>query len=97
MLFGLYNIPGIFQNHINKILHEHLDKFCSTYFNNILIYSDTEKKHLEYIKIVLEKLRKAGLYLDIKKCEFKIKIVKYLNLIITDEGIKINPTKIKTI
>jgi len=67
------------------------------YLNDILIYSDTEEKHLEYIKIVLEKLRKAGLYLDIKKCEFKIKTVKYLGLIITDEGIKMNPAKMKTI
>ena len=52
---------------------------------------------MEYIKIILEKLRKAGLYLDIKKCEFKIKIIKYLDLIIIDEKIKIDPAKIKTI
>ncbi len=97
MFFRLYNAPGIFQSYINKILHEYLNKFCSTYLNDILIYSDTEKEHLKYIKIILEKLRKAGLYLNIKKYEFKIKIIKYLSLIIIDEGIKIDPAKIKMI
>ncbi len=97
MLFGLCNVPGIFQSYINETLHEYLDKFCSAYLDDILIYNDTEEEHLEYIKIILKKLRKAGLYLDIKKCEFKVKIVKYLGLIIIDEGIKINPAKVETI
>ena len=65
MLFGLCNAPGIFQSYINETLHEYLDKFYLAYLNDILIYSDTEEEYLEYIKIILEKLRKAGLYLDI--------------------------------
>ncbi len=97
IFFELYNAPGTFQSYINETLHEHLDKFYLAYLDDILIYSDTEEEHLKYIKIILEKLRKTGLYLDIKKCEFKIKIIKYLSLIITDEGIKIDPAKIKTI
>ncbi len=97
MPFKLYNAPEIFQNYINETLHEHLNKFYLTYLNNILIYSDTEEKNLKHIKIILEKLRKTELYLNIKKYEFKIKTVKYLSLIITDEEIKINPVKIKTI
>ncbi len=97
IFFGLYNAPGTFQSYINEILHEYLNKFCSAYLDDILIYSDTEEEYLEHIKIVLEKLRKAGLYLDIKKCEFKVKIVKYLDLIIIDEGIKMDPVKIETI
>ena len=74
-----------------------MDQFCLAYPDNILIYNDTEEEYLEYIKIILEKLRKAGLYLNIKKCEFKVKIIKYLGLIIIDEGIKIDPAKIKKI
>ncbi len=97
ILFGLCNAPGIFQSYINKILYEYLDKFYSVYLNDILIYSDTEEEHLEYVKVILKKLRKAGLYLDIKKCEFNVKIIKYLSLIIINEGIKMDPVKIKTI
>ncbi len=97
IFFELYNAPETFQSYINKTLHEYLDKFYLVYLDDILIYSDTKEEHLKHIKIILEKLRKTKLYLDIKKYEFKIKIIKYLGLIITDEEIKINPVKIKTI
>jgi hypothetical protein len=45
----------------------------------------------------LEKLRAAGLQADIKKCEFYAIEVKYLGLIISREGIKMDPDKIKAI
>lgn len=46
---------------------------------------------------VLERLKKAGLYLDIGKYEFNVTQVKYLGLIITTEGLKMDPAKIQTI
>jgi hypothetical protein len=49
------------------------------------------------MKKVLQRLHKAGLKLDIKKSEFASE-VKYLGFIISaEEGIKINPGKIKAI
>jgi hypothetical protein len=40
ILFGLSNIPAIFQAHINKVLHLYLDIFCIAYIDDILVYSD---------------------------------------------------------
>jgi hypothetical protein len=40
MLFGLSNIPIIFQACINKVLYLYLDVFCIIYINNILVYSN---------------------------------------------------------
>jgi hypothetical protein len=40
ILFGLSNIPAIFQARINKVLYLYLDVFCITYINNILVYSN---------------------------------------------------------
>ena len=48
--FGFINILVIFQWRINYILKEHLDKFLMAYLDNIIIYSNTEKEHKEYIK-----------------------------------------------
>jgi hypothetical protein len=46
----------------------------------------------------LQKLEKAGLYLDIKKYKFECKETKYLRFIIrAGEGIQMDPEKIKTI
>jgi hypothetical protein len=40
MLFGLSNVPIIFQARINKVLHLYLDVFCTTYIDDILVYSN---------------------------------------------------------
>ena len=71
--------------------------FYSAYLDNILIYSNNEEEYERYIVKVLEKLRLAGLFLDINKCDFHVTEVKYLGLIITTNGLKIDPNKVKTI
>ncbi len=97
MLFDLCNVSDIFQIFINKTLREYLNNFCIVYLDNILIYSKNQEEHIKYVKLVLAKLKQARLYLDIDKCEFNVIQVKYLDLIITIEDIKIDSKKIKTI
>jgi hypothetical protein len=46
---------------------------------------------------VIRKLGKNSLYLDIDKCKFTVKEVKYLRLILTTDSIKIDYAKVKTI
>jgi Reverse transcriptase (RNA-dependent DNA polymerase) len=95
--FGLINGPAIYQRYINDILFDYLDKFYMVYLDNILIYSDDELKHKVYIKKVLERLRNAGLQVDIKKCKFRVKRIKYLRFIISIDGIKVDPKKVEAI
>jgi Reverse transcriptase (RNA-dependent DNA polymerase) len=40
ILFGLSNVPAIFQACINKVLYLYLDIFCTAYIDDILVYSD---------------------------------------------------------
>ena len=54
------------------MLRKYLDVFCLVYLDDILIYSNSKKEHMEYVKKVLAKLSEAGLYLDINKCEFYV-------------------------
>ena len=97
MPFGLCNAPASWQHFINDILREHLDDFCTAYADDILIYSNTRKEHIEHCHWVLDQLEKAGLTCDIEKCEFCVQEVKYLGLIITTDGIKMDPEKIAAI
>ena len=50
MLFGLTNVPIIFQDYINKILAKKLDVFVIVYLNDIFIY--TKNKGEEHVKVV---------------------------------------------
>src|SRR5436189_1250331 len=97
MPFSLQNTPAAFQHFINHTLHEFLDKFTSTYLNDIIIYSETKKEHHEHVYKVLKALQKAGLQINIDKCEFSIQETKYLSLIISNKGLKMDPEKLKAI
>ena len=67
------------------------------YINNILIYSENPQQHQGYIKEVLIRLKTTGLQVDITKNKFFIQETKFLGFIISTQGIRINPEKIKII
>ena len=87
MNFGLCGAPSFFQNYINDVLYEYLNTFCSAYIDDIFIYNKTKKEHMKHVQQVFQKLQKTGLQLDIDKCEFFVKELKYLGLIITPEDV----------
>ena len=57
MFFKLCNALSIFQAFINNVLREYLDVFYFVYLNDILIYNDIKKEHIDYIKKIFEKLQ----------------------------------------
>ena len=97
MPFGLANGPFSFQTYINDVLHGMLDVFCTAYINNILIYSNSKKEHREHVRRVLTALQKVSLQADIDKCEFHVTEVNYLGLVITNNGIRIDPHKVSAV
>ncbi len=97
MLFDLCNESVSFQKYINNTLHEHSDKFCTAYLNDILIYFNNELEHEIHVKLILRKLQEADLQMNIIKCKFHVTQVLYLKLIIIIEEIKMNSSKINII
>ncbi len=72
MLFNLCNESILFQKYINNTLCKHLNKFCTAYLNDILIYFDNELEHEIHIKLILQKLQEANLQMNIIKCKFHV-------------------------
>ena len=70
--FGLYNSPATYQRYMNDVLMDYIDDFVIAYLDDILIYSKDPLTYIEYVKKVLTRLYKAGLYIDIKKTEFHV-------------------------
>lgn len=97
--FGLSGAPATFQRYINSVLREFLDDFCSAYIDDVLIYtSGSLEEHHARVRQVLERLWEHGLHLDLDKCEFGVKTVKYLGFIIhVGRGIEADPAKIKAV
>src|SRR6266566_2610671 len=97
MPFGLTNAPATFQHFINDTLREFLDVFCTAYLDDILIYSDTLEEHKVHVRQVLEALQNAGVLLRAEKCEFLTQQTTYIGLIVSPEGISMDPKKTKAV
>ncbi|KAK1916938.1 hypothetical protein P3342_004494 [Pyrenophora teres f. teres] len=97
MPFGMCNSPGTFQAYINDVLHEYLDEFCIAYLDDVIIFSETLDQHEKHLVQVVSRLADAGLPMDILKSEFLKTEVKFLGLIITADGIKMDPEKVSAI
>ncbi|KAI0996011.1 hypothetical protein K3495_g12171, partial [Podosphaera aphanis] len=97
--FGLAGAPSAFQRWINKELGDLLGVTCSAYVDDVVIFSNGDlDDHWNKVRDVIERLFKAGLKLDPNKCEFARKEIKYLGFLISvEEGIKVDPEKIKAI
>lgn len=97
MPFGLKNAPSTFQRTMDHILREYLYKFCFVYMDDIVIFSKSLQEHMHHIKLIFEKLQSFNLKMQLDKSEFLRKEVAFLGHIITPEGIKPNPSKIKAV
>jgi hypothetical protein len=97
MPFRLTNAPAIFQAYINKILKGFLDITCVAYLNDIYIYSDSIEKHAKYVREILDRLKKAGLYVKLFKYEFDKKEITFLKYVIGVHKIRMNNAKIRII
>jgi hypothetical protein len=65
--------------------------------DDILIYSKSDSDHEEHLRLVLQKLRDNQLYAKYSKCEFWIDDVPFLGHIISNEGISVDPAKVKEV
>ena len=95
--FGLTNAPAEFMSIMNDVFQEYTDKFVMVYLDDILIYSNTWKEHIEHIKLVLQKLRQHKLYAKLSKCQFGLQEVEYLGFILKAGKVAMNPNKTKAI
>lgn len=97
MPFGLTNAPSTFQGLMNSIFKLFLRKLVLVFFVDILIYNKSWKDHVQHVDMVLKLLEEKKLYAKISKCFFGVQEVEYLGHIVSHEGVKIDPNKIKGI
>ncbi|GBM90489.1 Retrovirus-related Pol polyprotein from transposon 297 [Araneus ventricosus] len=70
---------------------------CLVYLDDIIIVGRTFEEHLNNLRKLFQRLQKANLNLNPKKCRFFQKEVAYLGHVISEEGVKTDPEKIKAI
>jgi hypothetical protein len=70
MPFRLTNAPSTFMRLMNEVQRSFIGKFVVVYFDDILIYSKSLDKHIEYLRAVFVALRETRLFAKFEKCTF---------------------------
>lgn len=97
MPFGLSGAPFSFQRLMNIILREENWLMCLVYLDDVLIFAKNFDEHMRRLKIVFQKIKDSGIKLSPLKCNLFQKEVQYLGHLITESGIKTDPSKISAI
>ena len=81
MPFGLRNAPSTFQRLMDLVLNDMLD-FSRAYIDDVVIFSNSWKEHLQHLKAVLERLREVGLTAKPSKCAWARASCVYLGFLV---------------
>lgn len=93
MLFELLNAPSTF---MRSNFSAYVEKFVVVYFDDILIFSQSEKDNLEHLWGFCEVVRKKKLYTNVKKCHFMREHLAYWPTL-CQLVIQMDPTKVESI
>ncbi|KAL4082984.1 hypothetical protein QTP88_028314 [Uroleucon formosanum] len=97
MPFGLCGAPSTFQRLMNNVLTGLNGTKAFVYLDDIIIYAVDLVQHEARLEEVFQRLREFNLHLQPSKCQFLRHEVVYLGHLITDAGVKPDPTKISCV
>jgi len=97
MPFGLCNAGATFQRLMDVVMTGLHLELCLVYLDDIIVFSSSVAGHLDRLRVVLDRLRSAGLKLKPGKCVFLQKSVSFLGHVVSDAGISTDPEKTRAV
>lgn len=97
MSFGLINARETFQRAMEFSFGHLKDKIIVMYLDYLTIFLKRRKHHLRDLRQVLQRCREHGVSLNLKKSVFEVTEGKLLGHIISKEGVKVDPERVKEI
>ncbi len=93
---GVSCSPDIFQAKIYELLGD--IEGTKAYIDDILVVKKGSfDEHLKQLDTIFQRCQKVGLKINAEKCRFGLNEIDYLGYMVTPEGVKPNPKKIKAI
>ena len=97
MPFGLCNSPATFSRLMDQVLHDVPPTSCLKYLDDLVVHGRSFSEVLAHLEEVLQKLEKAGLKLNPKKCQLFQRKVDYLGHVVSAQGVATDPKKIEAV
>jgi hypothetical protein len=97
MTFGFKNAGATYQRAMNLIIHDLLRVLMEFYIDDVVVKLVGFEEHMTDIKLSLERMKKYGLRMNSLKCTFGVTSGRFLEFIVHEHGIQIDPKKIEYI
>ena len=81
---------------IQEIFNDYIPAFMQVFLDDFVVYS-RKTTHFEHLRLCLERCRPGQLRLNLTKCAFEVTTDSLLGHIVSEEGIVVDPDKIKAI
>lgn len=95
--FGLVTSLAAMVRCLELALGPEIEQSVIVFVDDILVVSKSLDEHLEHLNTIFDKFRKANLVLNESKCEFMKSSMKFLGHIISADGVRTDPEKIRSI
>ena len=96
MPFGLNGAPASFQRMMDRVVDD-LQDFAAAYLDDLIIYSNTWEDHLKHVRVILQRLREAGLTVKPTKCQFGMERCVYLGHVVGGGTVQPEASKVETV
>ena len=92
--FGLRSSAEVFEKRVEQVFG---DLPVSIYFDDLIVAGETQEKHDENLRRLLDRARECKVKFNRDKIQLNRSEVSYLGHIVSAEGIKVDPAKVKAI
>jgi hypothetical protein len=97
MLQGDANAPATMMRNMTAIFGDIIGEIVWVYLDDVIVFSQTRKEHIEHLREIFRRLQKNSFYLKLEKCQFMSKRVKLLGHYIENGEIKPDAEQINKI
>lgn len=95
MPFGISTAPEIFQRSMQQLLGDLPN--TAVVMDDILVWGKTREDRDKALTQLLKRCDECGLKLNLEKCFFARKEVRYLGHVLSSEGLKLDPSRVEDI
>ena len=94
--FGISSAPEVYQKHLQNAVTNHVTN-AENFIDDIVVWGKTIEEHDIAVQNLMERCKEANVTLNPKKSMVGVSEICYLGEILSKEGIKADPRKIKGI
>ena len=91
--FGIAVGTQVLTRLLDKIFSDIKLKYLYHYLDDLVVYAETFEEHVQHVREVLERLRRAKLTVKLSKVSFATPQLEFLGHIVGPRGVQINPER----